>query len=97
MQKSVPKVPKVLTFGKVSQKIPKDPKILGGVSDLFWTKSKLKLHFFYEKLPYEGHLYHSNCKQFKKDIPGEDDLAGIHIKLCPVICDGDPHSPCKLY
>ena len=52
MHKSVPKVPKVLTFGKVSQKIPKNPKILGGGgSDLFWTKSKLKLHFFFEKLP----------------------------------------------
>ena len=44
MHKSVPKVPKVLTFGKVSQKIQKS----GGGSDLFWTKSKLKLHFFWE-------------------------------------------------
>ena len=51
MHKSVPKVPKVLTFGKVSQKIPKNPKILGGGSDLFWTKSKLKLHFFVENVP----------------------------------------------
>ena len=46
MHKSVPKVPNVLTFRKVSQKIKKNPKILGGGSDLFWTKSILKLHFF---------------------------------------------------
>ena len=30
MHKSVPKVLKVLTFGKVSQKIPRDPKFWGG-------------------------------------------------------------------
>ena len=51
MHKSVPKVPKVLTFGKVSKKIPKNPKFLGGGSDPFWTKSKLKLHFFVENVP----------------------------------------------
>ena len=50
MHKSVPKVPKVLTFGKVYQKIQKS----GGGSDLFWTKSKLKLHFFGGKLPYRS-------------------------------------------
>ena len=47
MQKSVPKVPKVLTFGKVSQKIQKS----GGRSDLFWTKSELKLNFYFESVP----------------------------------------------
>ena len=45
----------------------------------------------------EEHFYHSNCKHFKKDIPREDDLAGIHIKLCPVRYDGDPNCPFKLY
>ena len=42
MHKSVLKVPTVLTFRKVSQKIKKS----GGGSDLFWTESKLNLHFF---------------------------------------------------
>ena len=44
MNKSIPKNPKVLTFGKVSQKIPKSGG--RGESDLLWTNSKLKLHFF---------------------------------------------------
>ena len=39
MHKSVPKVPKVLTFRKVPQKI----QTSGGVSDLFWIKSKFGL------------------------------------------------------
>ena len=45
MHKSVPKVPKVLTFGKVSQKIPKDPKFWGGVRPVL-DEVQIKAAFF---------------------------------------------------
>ena len=56
MHKSVPKVPKVLTFGKVSQNIPKDPKFLGGggVRPVL-DENQIKAAFFPEKLPKKSH------------------------------------------
>ena len=50
MHKSVPKVPKVLTFGKVSLKIPKDPKFWGGVRPVL-DEVQIKAAFFFGKLP----------------------------------------------
>ena len=54
MHKSVPKVPKGLTFGKVSQKIPKDPIFWGGWEgvSLVLDKVQNKAAFSFEKLPY---------------------------------------------
>ena len=54
MHKSVPNILKVLTFGKVSQKILKDPKFCGGGG---WgvrpvlDEVQIKAAFFLEKLP----------------------------------------------
>lgn len=45
---------------------------------------------------YEEHFYDFTCDHCKKNFPGEDSLAGIHLKMCPVPCDGHPHCPCKL-
>ena len=51
MHKSVPKVPKVLTNGKVSQKIPKNPKFWGGGVRPVLDEVQFKAAFFFEKLP----------------------------------------------
>ena len=38
----------------LSKKCPKRSKNMGGGADRFWTKSKLKLYFFWGKLPKQG-------------------------------------------
>ena len=31
-----------------------------------------------------------------KHLLGEDEMAGIHYKMCPAPCDGHPYCQCKL-
>ena len=50
MHKSVPKVPKVMTFGKVSQKNPKNPKFWGGVRPVL-DEVQITAAFFFENDP----------------------------------------------
>ena len=46
---------------------------------------------------YEEHFYSFDCRHCCKHLPGEDEMAGIHYKMCPAPCDGHPYIHCKLY
>ena len=44
---------------------------------------------------YKNHKYDFNCDHCKKNLPGEDFMFEIHLKLCTSPCDGHPRCPCK--
>ena len=45
---------------------------------------------------FEEHKYSFTCRHCNKHLPGEDEMAGIHYKMCTAPCDGHRFCHCKL-
>ena len=45
---------------------------------------------------YEEHKYSFSCRHFNKHLPGEDETAGIHYKMCTAPCDCHRFCHCRL-
>ena len=50
----------------------------------------------YARQVYEEHLYSFTCSHCNKYLPNEDEMAGIHYKMCQAPCDGHPLCLCKM-
>ena len=44
---------------------------------------------------YKEHFYTFTCRHCHKHLPGDDNMVGIHYKMCPAPCDDHQLCPCK--